>query len=81
MMQRLGPMFVCLRLILVQPAHAQLQMQGQTVGSPPTAGSPGPPSAPKENAKQKKARCTRQAKDDKLRGAKRTAAIKSCMND
>jgi hypothetical protein len=80
-MPRLMPALVCLGLLAALPAHAQLQMQGQTVGSPPTLGSPGPGGPPKETAKQKRARCTQQAKDQKLRGGKRKTAISSCMKD
>ena len=58
------------------PAAAQLQTQGMSLGSQgPMSGAP----APAETARQKRARCTKEARAKKLKGAKLRANIADCV--
>jgi hypothetical protein len=66
-----------LALLLIAPsclasieASAQTQPQGMTVGSPP------PPSGP---AKPTRASCTKQGKEQGLKGGKLSAFVKTCL--
>jgi hypothetical protein len=59
-------------------AGAQTQMQGKTVGSPPTAGAP-PPAPKPTTPKAKRAECTSQGESQGLKGKDLKKFVKDCM--
>jgi hypothetical protein len=61
-----------------QNAQAQTQMQGKTVGAPPTSGAPAPPSKPTDT-KAKRAECTSQGESQGLKGKDLKKFVKECM--